>query len=507
MTKRVIAILKYVGLTSIVFFSIISCEKEIENIGVNIIENNKFQTGDFVTEVIGGNVNIEKVPSNKIKQYLLGVYSDNEFGELKGSLVSQIVLPSTGTSYDYGDNIVVDSVLIDIPYQYTQEDDDSDGKPVFEIDSVFGNPDIAFKLSVFRLETFINSLDPSNPSKDMVYYSDKVWEKSPIPFYVEDFKINPNDTVSYIKRHMPDGVVYQIDTIKNLNSAPSIKIPLNKEMIKEIFIDNASGAEFASQEDFVHYFKGFYIEADVASSPMSHLVSLAMTAAKMTIYYSNTDDENDNEDLNNNGINGEENVRVPESYNFLFADNKSSIYRRNYTNSKQSGPERLYVQGAAGSLATIQLFPNNDLEDINKDEYLMTGANLILHVDQDASSNIIPDQLFIYNYTENSQIVDMMDEGISVVGGYLERDTDGKPDKYVFKIAGLITQILNSDNPENLETLAIKVYNPTDIATSTTDTIVSTYSWIPQGVVLYNQNPTFGDKRAKLEIYYSKLNN
>jgi hypothetical protein len=508
MTSKFVTILKYVGFFSIVFFSIISCEKEIEGVGVDLIENGKFVTGDFVTEVIGETKNVESVISNKIQQYLLGVYDDNEFGELRGSIVSQITTPTIGVAYTYGDNAAIDSVLINIPYQVTKEADASDGKPQFSIDSLFGNPNVAFKLSVYELETFFNTLDPTDPSKAMVYYSDKNWSKSTIPFYSDNFKFNPNDTVAYIKRYMPDGItVYQTDTIKDIGSTPSIKLPLNEAMIQEIFVNNASGPGFASYDAFINYFKGFYLQAEVATTAKSALVSLSMLGAKMTIYYSNNVNETDAQDLNGNGIKGEQNVRVAQSYNFAFNANKSSVYERDYSNAMQSGSERLYVQGAAGSLATIQLFPNNDLDDLDREQYLMTGANLFLYVDQNASSDIVPEQLFIYNYIKNTQIIDMITEGLSVVGGSLERDDDGKPEKYVFKITNLVSEILKSSNPEDLETLAIQVYNPTDIPQSTLDLSIKNYNWIPQGVVLYNQDESAGDKKAKLEIYFTKLNN
>ena len=42
MTTKVVKVLKHIGLLSVVFFSIIACEKEIESIGVNLVDNNKF---------------------------------------------------------------------------------------------------------------------------------------------------------------------------------------------------------------------------------------------------------------------------------------------------------------------------------------------------------------------------------------------------------------------------------------------------------------------------------
>ena len=83
MTTKVVKTLKYVGLFSAVFFTIISCEKEIESIGVNLVDNNNFSTNQLSTEVITANVKVDRVISSGVPQYLLGVYSDVEFGKLK----------------------------------------------------------------------------------------------------------------------------------------------------------------------------------------------------------------------------------------------------------------------------------------------------------------------------------------------------------------------------------------------------------------------------------------
>ncbi len=508
MTTKVVTFLKYVGFFSIVFFTIVSCEKEIENIGVNIIDNNKFSTGNFVAETATNTKYIDSVPANGLPQYLLGVYSDTEFGALRGSIVSQIIPTAVGDFYTYGENAAIDSVVIYIPYQVTAQDAADDGKPVFEIDSIIGNTDQDFKLSVYELETFLNTLDPTDPSKQMVYYSDKIFQKSSTPFFAENFKVNPNDTVAYIKRYMPDGItVYDTDTIKETSSIPTIKLPLNEAMIQQLFVDNASGSEFSSIDEFVRYFRGFYIEATATNSNEAHLISLSMENSKMTIYYSNDKDEATDEDKDGDGVTGEGIVRVKQSYDFNFGATRSNVLERDNSNIQESGPDRLYVQGAAGSVATINLFEGQNLPEIRENMYLITGATLTFYVDQNASSNIAPGRLFIYNYEDNEQILDMMTEGIATVGASLEYDDDGNPYKYVFSITDYISQVLLSEDPDELVTIGVKVYNPTDSPINNTDTSVKEYSWTPKGVVLYNQSQDFEDKRVKLDIYYSKINN
>ncbi len=508
MTTKVVSTLKYLGAFSLVFFTIISCEKDIESIGVNLVDNNTFSRSKIISEVLTTTENIDRVPANGVQQYLLGVYSDSEFGKLKASIVSQLTLSAVGENYNYGTNPGIDSVLLSIPYQSTREEDYSGGNPKFSIDSVIGDTDMAFQLNVYELKTFLNTLDPNDPSKQAIYYSDKEFQKGSTPLYSGNFKVNPDDTVAFVKRYMPDGfTVYDRDTIKEENLQPTIKIPLDENLIQQLFIDNAGDAAFDSADNFSHFFRGLYLEAEELSNDKSHLVSLNMTGAKMTIYYSKDENEDTDQDLNGNGTNGEQGVRTKHLFNFTFGSLKSNILQRDYSNSKQSGTDRLYVQGAAGSITTIDLLSNEDINELQSNNWLITDANLTFYVDQNADSNIPPEQLFLFNYDENIQIRDMLSEGLGAIGGKLERDDDGNPDRYVFRITDYISEVLKSDDPIDLVRIGLKVYNPTDSPTSISDTKIKDFSWNPKGVVLFNHNPSAGDKRIKLEISYSELTN
>ncbi len=422
--------------------------------------------------------------------------------------MSQLNLPVSGDAYNYGTNYGIDSVLLFIPYQATKlAEKYADGKPKFSIDSVFGDANVEFKLGIYELKTYLNTLDPVDPSKPAVYYSDKEFQKGDTPFYTGNFKVNANDTVAYIKRYMPNGItVYKKDTIKATDKAPSIKIPLNENLIKQIFVDNAAGTEFQSLDNFQRYFRGFYIEAEALTSNKSHLVSLAMSNAKMIIYYSKDENEGATVDLNGNKINGEQGVRTKHNFEFAFGAIKSNMLKRDLA-PHQSGEDRLYVQGAAGSMATIDLFKNENIIDLQKNNWLINDASLTFYVDQNAASNIAPEQLFIYNYTENLQLTDVMTEGLVAVGGLLERDDNGKPYRYVFKITDYISKLLKSTEPLDLVKIGLKVYNPSDTPSAIDDVKIKDYSWTPKGVVLFGDDPSFGDKRVKLEISYTKLNN
>jgi len=516
MTTKVVNLLKHIGVFSIVFFNIISCEKEIESIGVNLVDNNKFTANNSLPiDVITTNENVERVISSNIPQYLLGVYSDTEFGQLEASIVSQLALPTSSDEYDYGINAAIDSVIIDIPYQYTKEDNESDGKPKFSIDSVFGKKDVEFQLNVYELKTFLNSLDPQDPTKSAVYYSDKEFTKGDTPFYSGNFKVNAADTVAYIKRYLFDGITqFDIDTIKTDNVGPSIKLPLNEEMVQQLFVENVNGIDFSNLDQFHRDFKGLYIEAKKINETTSHLVSLNMAGSKMTIYYSNNMDEGDAEDLNGNGVNGEEGVRVKHQYNFSLSSIKSNILKRDKTNSKASGADKIYVQGAAGAIATVDLFVNEDLDELRNKNLLITNATLKFYIktDADVDASLYPEQLYLYNYDENDQVLDMLTEGLDALGG--KRDFEFNEDNekiflnsYTFTITDYISELLKQDEPVDLVKLGLKVFNSSDLPESATQTKLKDFSWNPKEVVLYGHDASAGNKKIKLEISYTEINN
>ncbi len=502
----------YLGLASIAVLSIVSCEKEIDNIGVDLINNKKFTTQSITSNIQSKTLDIESVKATGVGQYLLGIYKDSEMGSLKASIIAQLSVSSTGSKYTYGTNMIIDEVIIDLPYQATRSSKNyKDGKPKYSIDSVFGNTTQSFKINVYELGTYLNKLDPEHPEKKATYLSNKTYAKG-TSLYGESFKINANDTVAYVKRHRLDGSVYDTDTIKTSKVTPSIKLKLDKSEIKKIFVDNTNGIDFSSLESFRKGFRGLYIEPEAENANQTHLISLLLNAANMKIYYSNdvVKDEGAKEDLNGNGVKGEKGVtvRTKQTFTFSFTGIKTNKLEHDYAVSKSSGNDRIYLQGAAGTESVIELFIDEDTKKLRAENLLITEASLILHIDQNADTDLIPKQLFIYDYSKNEHIRDIFTEGISVVGGTLMKDSKGKSlHKYKFSITDYIADILTSDKDFESLKLGLRVYNgPSEMPANANDIAIKNQSWTPKGVVLYNESETNGDKKLKLDIYYSKLN-
>ncbi len=538
MSHKILSTIKNCGLLLTLFFGIVSCEKDLEDIAAGLVDNRYFTVGDSLFEIVSYNINIDssRVDNNdptKVPLYLMGVYRDENFGLKKSAFISQAFLPITGV--DFGENATIDTVILDIPYfatlDGTQEAEDpetglpindEDGNPIltpnYLLDSVYGNTDQEFNVKVSELKTFLNVLDPDDPTMVKTYYSDKEYQLN-TELFSGDFLTNRNDTVLYVLRKNLDGdpnTIDQIDTVKALNASPTMKFNLDEDYFQEYFIENPNSAIFDNNENFVRFFKGLYIDSNGEDGA---LINIAGTNAKFTIYYTNDviTDEGADEDLNYNGTVGESDVvvRTPQSMNFNFAGGvRTGNYINDYSGypienyllnpDMENGEEKLFVQGAAGTEVVLELFTDESLEEIRNKNWLINEANITIYLDGD-QNNELPNRLFLYNFDYDSTLKDYIFDGPDIFDGKLVFDDDGNPERYKFRITRYISDVLNLKNPKPISKLALKNYLITDLPQSPLlDTIVNDYNWIPKGVVLKGNLPIVDDKRIKLEIYYSE---
>lgn len=524
MTTKIVNSIKYIAIFSIVLMSVIACEKDFQNVGVGLVDNDLFTTDKETFEVVTYNHNVSASRISNGNPHLLGVIKDDTFGLLKASVIGQLRLGSI----IFSDNMSIDAVILDIPYYATKLDDNEDSTPNFELDSIIGNQDIEFNISIYENGTYINSLDPLNPTQRKKYYSDETYIKK-AQLYSGQFKPNKNDTVFYIDRRFLDGdplTVDDRDTIKKETVIPSIKIPLDTTFFRTNFIDQQDSGAFDSNDSFINYFRGLIIEADGTDGS---LMTLAMSNAVMTFYYTNVvlkDESTTTGDLNGDGDTNDTDVPVKTKQAAAFNLNGliSGTYDRDYSqatsdiNTKLTNPDtdngedKLYIQGAAGSIALIDLFKDFDaaqLDEIRDENWLINDAKLTLYV-ENQSDTIIPQRLYLYNYENNSQILDAMTEApLREFDGALRKDDDNKPLKYEFTITDYISEVLKSDDPLSLKQLAIKVSHPSDGPTAENDTIIKDFSWNPKGVVVKGNKLTSAtdEQRLKLEIFYTITNN
>ena len=546
----------YVGVLFLSLAGIVSCEKDFTDIGTGVISNTEFSTGEVVLEVeiIQNNitsVRADNISLNTLEEYWLGVYNTPYAEKIEAGFVSQLSLPSdlVVSEASINDTTTVyslDKVILKIPYTSVFVSKEADGKSKFRLDSILGNPSIPTELEVYRNGTFINRLDPADPSKENSFSSDFVYQEEEL-LTAAGFTFKPSavDTVFYFNRAdrsiaLNSATSIQ-DTLKlstaSSLAAPFLAIPLDLDEMKRLFWDKFEDPDFSSSAEFQTYFKGIILKTKGADGALVPINLASESTPSIDFFYAKTI------------LKGSDVIEnTTSTYSFPLSNARSSTYTM--SPASMSVPnENFIIQGTAGASATVKILGVNLLElensnpldpileykdkdvnndgfldleelasltdEINQEGLLVNDALLTFYVNTVASpdADILPQKLLIYKNIEMNgrvtptHIEDSYTEFASF-GGDLLLDEDGTPERYNFKVTDYISNLLDGTN-DDLPTLELKVFNKvTDLpvnGSGALDVSVKTYNWNPRAVLLLNgDNTTNGVKKAQLKISYTE---
>ncbi|WP_028888694.1 DUF4270 family protein [Tenacibaculum ovolyticum] len=517
------------GISLLCFAAIVSCEKDFNNIGDSVVDNTKFETGELLLDVEITPINIESVRADNITlgntpQYWLGGYKSGNYKTIQSSIVSQLGLLGSLKTEDVKpatedgeiDSIyVLDKVVLKLPYTATNIGKESDGKPKFRLDSVLGNTAIATSLKIYKNGTYLNTLDPSTPSKGNSFQSNENYTiADPINDLLNEdasfsFKPSPIDTMLVLTRNISNGNTYK-DTVRLANKAPFLTVPLDMVKMKTLFWDEFKNDQFKTSEAFSTYFKGVILKTEGTDGAMVPLSLLGTTASvSVDFHYTITTFEKKA---------GEAALvlkdTLPSTYSFPLSGVRNSIYETSAATTVTPA-NNFILQGTAGTMAEVKIIDNTKLQELKANNWLINDASLTLYVNQTISTNkdILPQKLLIYQNKDNgnggvtpTQLSDSYKE-TATFGGSLGLSEDDKPEKYNFRITDYLSDLLDGTTSD-ISPLILKVHNdPTDnaIKSNALDINVRTYNWNPRGVTLLNGNETAnGVKRAVLKVSYSK---
>src|SRR5690606_18006889 len=94
--------------------SFIACDKDFENLEADIVGDPNFGTASEKYDVTAYSKKLEPVQSNNLPIQLLGVYKDPVYGLSTGNVVTQLTPTIFGQGF--GDDIILESVVLTIPY-------------------------------------------------------------------------------------------------------------------------------------------------------------------------------------------------------------------------------------------------------------------------------------------------------------------------------------------------------------------------------------------------------
>ena len=455
------------------------------------------------------------------------IYSDSD-----GDGLADVLERSNGTDPldpDTDDDGILDNVDTDTinPRQ---------GATVYDIDSLIGNREASFKVKVQELDYFLSTYDPSNNFETFLkYYSnDQVIENfTGKVLYDGEVEINTEEIVIY-KEDDPDTDDVDESTQVKERLTPRLRIPIDKDYMQSKIIDMEGNIDLSNQDNFNLYFKGLFLSAYDFSDPLLLILNYADASINIVYEYDRYNRNDTTDDTSDDTIDREEKIfklnLTGNQINILKQDPLSPEISK-ALNSNSEDLKRVYLKGGEGIMMEIDLFDdgtgNDILGEIKSNGWLINEANLTMYIDKEAidmSGGIIePSRLFLYDIESKAPVVDyFIDQSQgqkpkdqkAVHSGLIEIDEDGKGIKYKIRISEHVKNIIRNDSLNKKLALVVTsdITNAVNTELKNNDELeyIPISSVInPLGTILYGPNPEpiNYDKRFRLELFYTEINN
>jgi len=549
--------MKYIKLLFVFFtFLMFSCDKDFTSIDSDVISAENainFSTSSVDYPLVASNLRVNPVKSNNLPSFMLGYNNNSIFGESKASFLGQVI-PSV-FSPSFGENVVLDSVVLTIPYYSRAVDTNEDGDVSYEVDSIYGNT--ATKLYVYKSNFYLRDFDPSGDFSDSQnYYSNGALSNSE--------SINQSEIEAELLYEsgilgdgsddfIPSSERIDLTLIDSLGEsyisnsiAPAIRLKLNNpndNFWQSLFFENEGNSELINPNTFKEFFRGLYIKADGVNSEGSMMMlNFASSNTKLTIHYtSETSTESDTD----SGGTTTETISSQNEYVLNFTDNLINIYENNFqvdvsNPNTQEGDERLYLKGGEGYMSTVDLFSgevqdengemvdafdhfknsfyNDENEIANK---IINEAYIEFFVDQSQNIQSEPDRIYMYNFEQNTALIDyFLDQSVSSTTinakiNHLEpltRDGDsitGEGVSYKIRITEHLNNLILRDSTNAKLALVVtanvgSIENFSILNSGEEDRDFPSGAILtPKGTVLHGSQSEDINKRPRIKIYYT----
>ena len=558
--KKIFKALKFTSFLLFTILAIVACDQDFNSIESDVIGLKSFNTGSYPIPITSYNKKLDSLRINNLSANLLGVYNDPAFGKTSASIITQITPTEFDTSF--GDNPVIDSVIMTLPYynKIIGDSTDINGNSVYSIsDSLFGNS--AIKLSIYQNNYFLRDFNPNAELQaSQNYYSHAseianttdnfaITETSTInfdehkgPLVYEDIAFIPSSDAIVLKKVSTDGT----ETTERI--APALRAHLDPAFWTAAIIDKEGSDALKNANNFYNYFRGLYFKAQAINGEGNMLLfNIAGSGSNITIYYSYDSSADSTEKLQDTYIlnfNGNRLNTFINDYNLVSLEN----------GDKTNGDEKLYLKGAEGSMAVVDVFSGNvDCDGVEetalecfKKEYravdengeyiikngdfvlrkLINEAQLVIYEDEtmnkpsedyhkydriyayDAKNNL---PLLDYNFDPSTNTSDAYNSKLIHLG---QRITD---ENGVSKFKIRITQHLNNILIKDSTNTKLGLVLSTNVNYVSTSSILNSQDMVtgvpassiitPRGTTLYGSNVNVPEnKRMSLEIFFTESN-
>ncbi|MFC6098316.1 DUF4270 domain-containing protein [Flavobacterium qiangtangense] len=530
------SILKKFALASLGIFFLISCDKDFNEIGSDIVGEDHFGfERDSMSTLTAFTKKTGAVETSNLDINPLGILDNGKFGKTTANFVTQVSFP-LGTENPTFTNVTlarIKSVVLNVPYFSTFKETNSDGANVYELDSIYGNLNQTFKLSVYENGYYLRNFDPNNNFEAQKYYSDQnamfdavkigssstgtpVLNGAALNAGEEIFKFSPSELVTEGEEDEDD-----------IKEAPGLRLNLNKQYFYNRIID-ANSESLINNNIFQNYFRGLYFKVEEINGPAA-LAMLNFAAGTITISYedettaSGVVDKTLVLNLSGNTVSLLTHTATTESSEYDIASGNSV-----------SGDAKVFLKGGEGAITYIDLFGGGnsaELEELRStaiaNNWLINEAHIVFNVEQSAMANTIdPNRIYLYDATNRRAILDYnfdssantaqpkyaktRYDGIAQLTGN-SGDANRKAKKYRVRVTEHIKNIIFNDSTNvrlglsvtesiaNSATLGVKT--PTTELKSVPQASVLS----PLGTIIYGSNlPDTNAKKLRLVISFTK---
>ena len=592
-----------------IILSELSCTKEYNSIGTEILKSDTFETSLENIPVFASQKRIQPFKSNGLTSYQLGQINDNIFGKTEASFITQLTLSQPNPYFGKWDseseingdsnnikvieeNETVNNVVLEIPFFNNTFDSDGDGvidlydvdsndiysdsdgdgvsdiveksngtdplnpdtdgdgindnedtesinpnngATVYDVDSLIGNINASFKIKIEELDYYLRDYDPTNNFESFQkYYSDDHFIKnfSKETLFDDNIEIDTNEIVIYNEDDPNTNDVDESTTVKERLS-PRLKIPLDNAFFQDKILNKEGSVDLLNPDNFNLFFKGLIISSYNFSDDLLMILDYSNSKIKINYDYDVYNDNGTTDDTSDDSVEKEnkdfEILLSGNQLNLFNKDNYSQEILDNVNNSENLS--KGYLKGGEGFMLELDLFTENNgeniLNEIRSKGWLINEANLTVYVDQTTINSygglIEPARLYLYNIEDQTPLIDYFidnstgnkesDKKINH-DGLLEYQSDKKWLKYKIRISEHIKNIVRNDSISPklglVVTSSIENSQNLDLRENYSLSKIPISSAInPLGTVIYGPNPESEnfDKRLRLEIYYTEINN
>lgn len=533
---------------------LISCDKDINDIGANIVGEDHFGfNSDISTTVLAYTQKTDEVQTNNLEVNQFGIFDNPTFGTTTASVGAEYLLikvPATALNAP-----TVTSVVLDIPYFSRLTDASAAaGSRTYVLDSIIGVNTKKLKLSIFKSTTDLKETVPVSGLFKR-YFSNTV-------INTIGARLNNSTNLSQNDEFVFDNKEQKIDIITTGTDGIAATTTTYQAPSMRINLDNSFGTDILALGTslttaiFNATYKGLYFKVEQSGTSEGCLAMMNFRKGTITINYTEgilTDTKTVVLSLTNNSVN------VLNQLNTTNYNNK--INNPNAT----AGDDRLYLKGGNGSIAHINLFGNtnnvkynrttnaieprtagdadntpDELDYLKTKGWLINEANIIFTIDKTAMGSAPdPNRILLYNANNKIPIIDYYFDsstspatnfGKTIHGGNVQK-VNGTTNKYKIRVTNYIRNLINKDSTNVKLALAVNQnINTVTFGANKNAPYWSNFDWgtkasydkldytakffpnssimNPLGTVLYGTNvaPADIDKKIKLEIWYTKPN-